>query len=60
MATTKKAASAARARHARAMRKYTPEEVEKKWKALPPVERERFEGIIRRLVTGPPRRRHSS
>ena len=54
MSTKKKAPSAASARHARSLKKYTPEEVAQKMKALPPVDQKKFEDVLRRLVTTPP------
>jgi hypothetical protein len=63
MATKKEEARRAalrRARHGRALRKFTPEEVAEKWKALPPVEQEKFEKVLRRLVTEPPQMKRKS
>ena len=54
MATTK---NKRRSSHAASLRKYTAEERKKRLKKHhAPVERERFEEVIRRLVTGPKNR----
>ena len=55
MATNKKRrSSAATARHARSLRKYTPEEREQKAEEHPAVEREHFEEVMRRLISASP------
>jgi hypothetical protein len=57
MATKKTRRSpAAKARHARSLRKYTPEERARVTEEHhhPSVEREHFEHVIRRLITAPP------
>lgn len=62
MATSKgKAAkrSDAAEKHARNTKKFTAEEAERKFKALPPVDRGRFEEVIRRLVTTPAKTKRS-
>jgi hypothetical protein len=63
MATKKRARSpAAKARHARALRKYTPEEQARitAERHHPSVDREAFETVIRRLVTTPPPKKRNS
>jgi hypothetical protein len=36
------------------MRKYTPEEAARKWRALPPLQQAKFEEVLQRLVSTPP------